>query len=108
MDHHGGVMAWSLDDIGLPKKGVHSVGMARQYCGNLGKEDHCQVAVSLSLVNETGSIPAAYRLYLPKEWANKPAQCREAGASDGVHFQTKWQLASIFALRGSLNHSQPT
>ena len=92
MVRHGGVMAWSLDDNGLPKKGVHSVGVARQYFGNLGKEDHCQVAVSLSLVNETVSIPAAYRLYLPKEWANKPARRWEAGASDGVHFQTKWQI----------------
>ena len=92
MDHHGGVMAWSLDDTGLPKKGVHSVGAARQYSRNLGKEDHCQVAVSLSLVNETLSIPAAYRLYLPEEWDNKPARCREAGAPDGVHFQTKWQI----------------
>ena len=71
----------------------HEAGpLSEEYCGNLEKEDHCQVAVSLSLVNETGSIPAAYRLYLPKEWANKPARCREAGASDGVHFQTKWQI----------------
>ena len=66
MDRHGGVMAWSIDDTGIPKKGIHSVGVARQYCGNLGKEDNCQVAVSLSLVSEAVSVPAAYRLYLPE------------------------------------------
>lgn len=93
MDRHGGVMAWSLDDTGMAKKGTCSVGVARQYCGNLGKEDNCQVAVSLSLVNETVSIPTAYRLYLPKdEWANKPSRLRDAGVPDEVRFQTKWQI----------------
>jgi len=57
---------WIIDDTGFPKKGKHSVGVVRQYCGQLGKQDNCQVAVSLSLASVQGSIPIAYRLYLPK------------------------------------------
>ncbi len=93
MDRHGGVMAWSIDDTGIPKKGTHSVGVARQDCGNLGKQDNCQVAVSLSFVNEAVSVPAAYRLYLPGIWANDAARRRLAGVPDDVPFRTKWQIA---------------
>ena len=57
--------AWIVDDTGFPKKGTHSVGVARQYCGQLGKQDNCRVAVSVSLATEDASIPAAYQLYLP-------------------------------------------
>lgn len=56
---------WIVDDTGFPKKGEHSVGVARQYCGQLGKQDNCQVAVSVSLATEAASLPVAYRLYLP-------------------------------------------
>src|SRR5258705_12462546 len=56
---------WIVDDTGFPKKGAHSVGVARQYCGQLGKQDNCQVAVSLSLATERGSVPIDSRLYLP-------------------------------------------
>src|SRR5438445_10954280 len=59
---HGPVAAWVVDDTGMPKKGRHSVGVARQYCGVLGKQDNCQVAVSLSLAPERASVPVAYRL----------------------------------------------
>jgi SRSO17 transposase len=93
MDRHGGVMAWSVDDTGIPKKGTHSVGVARQYCGNLGKQDNCQVAVSLSFVNESVSVPAAYRLYLPEDWARDSPRRRAAGVPDELSFQTKWQIA---------------
>ncbi len=93
MDRHGGVMAWSIDDTGIPKKGTHSVGVARQYCGNLGKEDNCQVAVSLSFVNETVSVPAAYRLYLPEAWTKDIARRRQVGVPTEVSFRTKWQIA---------------
>ena len=101
MDRHGGVMAWSVDDTGIPKKGTHSVGVARQYCGNLGKQDNCQVAVSVSLVNEAVSIPAAYRLYLPEEWARDRGRCRVAGVPKEIRFQTKGEIAldQIDALR---------
>ena len=57
------------DDTGFPKQGRHSVGVARQYCGQLGKRDNCQVAVSLSIANHHASLPVAYQLYLPKDWA---------------------------------------
>lgn len=101
MDRHGGVMAWSVDDTGIPKKGTHSVGVARQYCGNLGKQDNCQVAVSVSLVNEAVSIPAAYRLYLPEAWARDRSRCRVAGVPKEIRFQTKGEIAldQIDALR---------
>jgi len=61
---------WIIDDTGFPKKGKHSVGIARQYCGQMGKQDNCQVAVSLSLASAQGSVPIAWRLYLPQEWAS--------------------------------------
>src|SRR3954468_23083069 len=61
--------AWIMDDTGIPKKGRHLVGVARQYCGQLGKQDNCQVAVTLALANDRASLPVAYRLYLPEAWA---------------------------------------
>jgi hypothetical protein len=68
LTRHGPITAWILDDTGFPKKGTHSVGVTRQYCGQLGKQDNCQVAVSLSLANDEGSLPVAFDLYLPEEW----------------------------------------
>jgi SRSO17 transposase len=65
IERHGPVQAWIVDDTGFPKKGKHSVGVARQYCGQLGKQDNCQVAVTLSLANDHASLPVACRLYLP-------------------------------------------
>ena len=56
---------WIIDDTGFPKKGTHSVGVTRQYCGVLGKQDNCQVAVSVTLGCEEGSLPVAWQLYLP-------------------------------------------
>src|SRR5437773_7664601 len=70
IERSGPIEAWIIDDTGFPKKGRHSVGVTRQYCGQLGKQDNCQVAVSLSLANHDGSLPVAYRLYLPQEWAS--------------------------------------
>ena len=55
------IQAWIIDDTGFPKKGSHSVGVARQYCGQLGKQDNCQAAVSLSVATHQGSLPVAYR-----------------------------------------------
>ena len=69
IERQGSVEAWIIDDTGFPKQGRHSVGVARQYCGQLGKQDNCQVAVSLSLANRHASLPVAWRLYLPAEWA---------------------------------------
>ena len=70
----GVIEAWIIDDTGFPKKGRHSVGVARQYCGQLGKQDNCQIAVSLSLANHAVSLPVAWRLYLPLEWTADAAR----------------------------------
>ena len=93
IERHGPIQAWIVDDTGFPKKGRHSVGVARQYCGQLGKQDNCQVAVSLSVANEAASLPIAYRLYLPQAWADDPEQRRKAKVPPEVAFQTKPQIA---------------
>jgi SRSO17 transposase len=84
---------WIVDDTGFPKKGTHSVGVARQYCGQLGKQDNCQVAVSLSLATEHGSMPIDWRLYLPKEWAKDQRRRKKAGVPVEVKFATKPEIA---------------
>jgi SRSO17 transposase len=89
----GPVEAWIIDDTGFPKKGRHSVGVSRQYCGQLGKQDNCQVAVSLSLANHDASLPIAYRLYLPEDWANDRARRHKAKVPETIAFQTKPQIA---------------
>ena len=89
----GPVEAWIIDDTGFPKKGRHSVGVTRQYCGQLGKQDNCQVAVSLSLANHDASLPIAYRLYLPEDWANDRARRHKAKVPETIAFQTKPQIA---------------
>jgi SRSO17 transposase len=90
---HGPVAAWIVDDTAYPKKGRHSVGVARQYCGPLGKQENCQVAVRVSLANDAVSLPVAYRLYLPDRWAQDRRRRRAAGVPDDIEFQPKWQLA---------------
>jgi len=90
---HGPIEAWIIDDTGFPKKGEHSVGVARQYCGQLGKQDNCQVAVSLSLANHHASLPVAYRLYLPEVWAQDSARRRKTGVPEDVVFKTKLEIA---------------
>ncbi len=84
---------WIIDDTGFPKKGRHSVGVARQYCGQLGKQDNCQVAVSLSLATQRGSLPIAYQLYLPKDWADDPVRRHKTGVPADLMFATKPQIA---------------
>lgn len=93
IERHGPIRAWIVDDTGFPKKGRHSVGVARQYCGQLGKQDNCQVAVSLSVANEAASLPIAYRLYLPQAWADDREQRRKAKVPPEAVFQTKPQIA---------------
>src|SRR3954465_11104180 len=89
----GPVRAWLVDDTGVPKKGRLSVGVARQYCGELGKRDNCQVAVTLSVATEHASLPIAYRLYLPEGWAGDPARRAVAGVPEEVAFRTKPEIA---------------
>jgi SRSO17 transposase len=87
------IEAWIIDDTGFPKKGRHSVGVTRQYCGQIGKQDNCQVAVSLSLANSKASLPVAYRLYLPQGWAEDEARRAKAGVPEGIGFKTKPEIA---------------
>ncbi len=93
IERHGPIEAWIIDDTGFPKKGKHSVGVARQYCGQLGKQDNCQAAVSLSIANRHASLPVRYRLYLPEGWANDAARRRKAGVPEEIVFETKPQIA---------------
>lgn len=93
MQKKGPVAAWIVDETGFVKRGTHSVGVARQYCGRVGKQENCQVAVSLSVATATGSLPIAWRLYLPEEWASDPQRRREADIPKEVEFQTKPQIA---------------
>lgn len=87
------IRAWIIDDTGIPKKGKHSIGVARQYCGELGKQDNCQVAVTLSVASDHASLPIALRLYLPEVWASDAARPSQAGVPKDVVFQTKPQIA---------------
>ena len=84
---------WIIDDTGFRKYGRHSVGVARQYCGQLGKTDNCQVAVSLSLATAEGSLPLSYRLYLPREWTEDKPRCEHAGVPKDIRFASKGELA---------------
>jgi len=93
IERHGPIEAWIIDDTGIPKQGRHSVGVARQYCGELGKQDNCQVAVSLSLANAHASLPVAYRLYVPREWTDDAIRRRKAGIPDDIGFATKHAIA---------------
>jgi SRSO17 transposase len=93
IERHGPIEAWIIDDTGFPKKGTHSVGVARQYCGQLGKQHNCQVAVSLSLANRHASLPVAYRLYLPEAWASDAARRKKTGVPEEIAFKTKPEIA---------------
>jgi SRSO17 transposase len=85
--------AWVIDDTGFPKQGAHSVGVARQYSGTLGKTGNCQIAVSLHHVGDNGSTALNWRLYLPKEWTADSERRQGAGIPRDVVFQSKWELA---------------
>jgi SRSO17 transposase len=100
------IEAWIIDDTSFPKKGKHSVGVTRQYSGQLGKQDNCQVAVSLSVANAGASLPIAYRLYLPKDWAADPARRKKAGVPDEVTFRTKPEIA-LDQIRTALDTGVP-
>lgn len=84
---------WIIDDTGIPKQGNHSVGVTRQYCGQLGKTENCQVAVSLSLASDKGSLPIQWRLYLPEDWTEDRPRCAAAGVPDDITFATKIEIA---------------
>ena len=93
LEARGAVEAWIVDDTGFPKKGVHSVGVARQYCGQLGKQDNCQVAVSVSLATAEASLPVSWQLYLPKAWAGDEPRRKKAKVPEAITFATKPAIA---------------
>jgi len=93
MKRNGPVVAWIVDDTGFPKKGTHSVGVVRQYCGQVGKQENCRIAVSLSLATEQASLPIAWRLYLPEIWAQDRKRRKETGIPREVPFATKPAIA---------------
>jgi SRSO17 transposase len=93
IERHGPVRYWIVDDTSFPKQGRHSVGVARQYCGQLGKQDNCQVAVSLSVANDRASLPVAWRLYLPQEWTGESERRAKAGIPAEIGFETKTAIA---------------
>jgi SRSO17 transposase len=100
------LVAWIVDDTGFPKKGTHSVGVARQYCGQLGKQENCRVAVSVSLATEQASIPATFQLYLPEIWANDAKRRKQAGVPQEIRFQTKPDMA-LGHIRSLVNEDVP-
>jgi SRSO17 transposase len=102
----GGISAWIIDDTGMKKCGEDSVGVARQYCGNLGKTDNCQVAVSITLANDKMSIPVSWRLYLPESWCNDKVRRKKCRIPDEIEFETKWQI-SIGEIDKLLNRAIP-
>src|SRR6516162_3919350 len=93
IERHGPIKVWIIDDTGFPKQGEHSVGVKHQYCGQLGKQANCQVAVTLSIANDHASLPIAYRLYLPKEWAEDAERRKKARVPEEIEFKTKPQIA---------------
>jgi len=93
IERHGPIEAWIIDDTAFPKHGPHSVGAHHQYCGQLGKQAVCQVVVTLSIANHDASLPIAYRLYLPEEWAKDAARRQKARVPEQIAFKTKPQIA---------------
>jgi SRSO17 transposase len=93
IERHGPIEAWIIDDTSFPKQGRHSIGVTHQYCGQLGKQANCQVAVSLSIANHAASLPVAYRLYLPKDWAEDDRRRCKAKVPEEISFKTKPEIA---------------
>jgi len=93
LEEHGPMERYLVDDTGFPKKGKHSVGVANQYCGILGKNANCQVTVTVSMANEVGSVPVGVQLYLPKQWADDPERRKKAKVPEEMVFAPKWAIA---------------
>src|SRR5450755_263967 len=101
------IRAWIVDDTGIPKKGKHSVGVSHQYCGQLGKQANCQVAVSLSVATTFASVPIAYRLYLPQVWIDDTEKRKTCGVPDDLAFATKQQIA-VNQIRNAIDAGIPS
>jgi SRSO17 transposase len=98
-----------FDESSFPKCGTKSVGVARQYCGTLGKVANCQVAAYVAYAGQGGHTLLDTRLYLPEEWTDDPDRCRAAGVPEGTIFRTKPQLAFelLLSVPEHLRHSWP-
>src|SRR6266699_2086535 len=88
-----GPAAWVIDDTAFPKFGRHSVGVAPQYCGAMGKVANCQVGVSIHAATDAASCPIDWRLFLPPEWDDDLQRRRKAHVPDHQRHRPKWQLA---------------
>jgi SRSO17 transposase len=106
IEQKGPIVAWIVDDTGFVKKGTHSVGVTRQYCGQVGKQENCRVAVSLSVSTECASLPIAWRLYLPEEWAKDGKRRKKTGVPSQIRFQTKPDIA-LEQIRAALQREIP-
>src|SRR5262252_6253103 len=107
MQEQGPLVAWIVDDTGLLKKGTHSVGVARQYCGQVGKQENCRVAVSLSLSTMKASLPIGWRLYLPEPWTRDKARRKTTGVPAEIGFQTKPEIA-LQQIRAAVERQIPS
>lgn len=82
-----------FDDTALIKQGRHSVGVGRQYCGQLGKKANCQAIVTATLARKETPVCVGLRLYMPRDWVDDPERRRKCGVPEDVVFKTKWELA---------------
>jgi SRSO17 transposase len=106
MQKQAPIEAWVVDDTGLVKKGTHSVGVTRQYCGQVGKQENCRVAVSLSISTAAASLPIAWRLYLPEVWSEDQKRRQATGVPPEIRFQTKPEIA-LEQIRTAVNRGIP-
>jgi SRSO17 transposase len=106
MQKQAPIEAWVVDDTGLVKKGTNSVGVARQYCGQVGKQENCRVVVSLSISTAATSLPIAWRLYLPEVWSEDKKRRETTGVPAEIKFQTKPEIA-LEQIRAAVDRGIP-
>ena len=106
MQKQAPIEAWVVDDTGLVKKGKHSVGVARQYCGQVGKQENCRVVVSLSITTAAASLPIDWRLYLPEAWSEDKKRREATDVPEEINFQTKPEI-SLEQIRAALDRGIP-
>jgi len=106
MEKQAPIEAWVVDDTGLVKKGTHSVGVTRQYCGQVGKQENCRVVVSLSITTAAASLPIAWRLYLPQAWSADKEGRKATGVPPAIKFQTKPEI-SLEQIRAAVDRGIP-
>src|SRR5574338_518030 len=91
--HRKSIEPWVVDEVGWVKQGQHSVGVAHQYCGAVGKQANCQVSVEVVVSDGWVAAPMGGRLYLPEHWVKDRRRCQQAGVPEEIDFQTKPRLA---------------